>query len=54
MDQLAAPRADGEREALRILLVARQEITVMCTADQPATRLEGAFHAKPPETEVRC
>jgi transposase len=31
-DQLAAPRADGDREALRILLVARQEITVMRTA----------------------
>ncbi|GAA4485115.1 IS110 family transposase [Actinoallomurus oryzae] len=31
-DQLTAPRADGDREALRILLVARQEITVMRTA----------------------
>jgi transposase len=31
-DRLAAPRADGDREALRILLVARQEITVMRTA----------------------
>jgi hypothetical protein len=26
--KLAAPRADGDREPLRILLVARQEITV--------------------------
>jgi transposase len=31
-DRLAAPRADGDREALRILLVARQEIAVMRTA----------------------
>jgi transposase len=30
--QLPAPRADGDREALRILLVARQEITVARTA----------------------
>jgi transposase len=30
--RLPAPRADGDREALRILLVARQEITVACTA----------------------
>ena len=28
----AFPRADGDREALRILLVARQEITEACTA----------------------
>jgi transposase len=31
-DQLPAPRADGDREALRILLVARQEITEARTA----------------------
>ena len=31
-DRLAAPRADGDREALRILLVAREEMTVMRTA----------------------
>jgi transposase len=31
-DHLAVPRADGDREALRILLVARQEITEACTA----------------------
>src|SRR3954471_3445978 len=31
-DRLAAPRADGDREALRILLVARQEMSVMRTA----------------------
>ena len=31
-DRLPVPRADGDREALRILLVARQEITVACTA----------------------
>jgi transposase len=30
--RLAVPRADGDREALRILLVARQEITVTRTA----------------------
>lgn len=31
-DRLMAPRADGDREALRILLVAREEITVTRTA----------------------
>ena len=31
-DQLPVPRADGDREALRILLVARQEITETRTA----------------------
>ena len=30
--RLPVPRADGDREALRILLVARQEITGACTA----------------------
>src|SRR5437763_1224172 len=35
--KLAVPRADGDREALRILLVARQEITVARTAQ--ASRL---------------
>lgn len=30
--RLPVPRADGDREALRILLVARQEITEACTA----------------------
>jgi transposase len=32
IDQLPVPRADGDREALRILLVAREEITVACGA----------------------
>jgi transposase len=32
IDRLPVPRADGDREALRILLVARQEITVTRTA----------------------
>ena len=31
-NRLPVPRADGDREALRILLVAGQEITVACTA----------------------
>src|SRR5690242_9405884 len=31
-NRVPVPRADGDREALRILLVARQEITVGCTA----------------------
>jgi transposase len=31
-DRLPVPRADDDREALRILLVARQEITVARTA----------------------
>ncbi|MGN9807773.1 hypothetical protein ACTMSW_00225 [Micromonospora sp. BQ11] len=31
-DRLPAPRADGDREALRILLVARQDITAVSTA----------------------
>ncbi|MEV5750428.1 transposase [Actinoallomurus sp. NPDC052308] len=31
-DRVACPRVDGDREALRILLVARQEIAVMRTA----------------------
>jgi transposase len=31
-DRLPAPRADGDREALRILLGARQDITVAATA----------------------
>ena len=31
-NRLPVPRADGDREALRILLVARQEITVAATA----------------------
>ena len=31
-ERLAAPRADGDREALRILLGARQDITVAATA----------------------
>ena len=35
--RLAVPRADGDREALRILLVARQEITAAGTAQ--ASRL---------------
>src|SRR6516162_817939 len=39
--RVAVPRADGDREALRILLIARQEITVTRTAQ--ASRL----HALP-------
>jgi hypothetical protein len=36
-DKLPTPRADGDREALRILLCARQELTTTSTrADQPA------------------
>jgi hypothetical protein len=31
-DRLPGPRADGDREALRILLIARQEITAVSTA----------------------
>ena len=37
ISRLPVPRADGDREALRILLVARQEITVAATAQ--ASRL---------------
>jgi transposase len=37
IDRLPVPRADGDREALRILLVARQEITAAATAQ--ASRL---------------
>jgi hypothetical protein len=37
-DRLPVPRADGDREALRILLVARQEITVACTAQTSRLR----------------
>jgi transposase len=36
--RLPVPRADGDREALRILLVARQEITVACTAQTSRLR----------------
>jgi transposase len=42
-DRLAVPRADGDREALRILLVARQEITVTRTAQ--ASRLRALLLA---------
>ena len=31
-DRVPVPRADGDREALRILLVARQEVTAACNA----------------------
>jgi transposase len=41
--RLPVPRADGDREALRILLVARQEITVACTAQ--ASRLRALLLA---------
>jgi transposase len=41
--RLAVPRADGDREALRILLVARQEITVTRTAQ--ASRLRALLLA---------
>jgi transposase len=38
-DRLPVPRADGDREALRILLVARQEITVAATAQASRLRV---------------
>ena len=41
--RLPAPRADGDREALRILLVARQEITHAATAQ--ASRLRALLLA---------
>jgi transposase len=41
--RVAVPRADGDREALRILLVARQEITVACKAQ--ASRLRALLLA---------
>jgi len=41
--RLPAPRADGDREALRILLVACQEITVTATAQ--ANRLRALLLA---------
>src|SRR5215469_13886894 len=41
--RLPVPRADGDREALRILLVARQEITVASTAQ--ASRLRALLLA---------
>jgi len=41
--RVAVPRADGDREALRILLVARQEITVAATAQ--ASRLRALLLA---------
>jgi transposase len=37
--RLPVPRADGDREALRILLVARQEITVAATAQASRLRV---------------
>jgi hypothetical protein len=42
-DRLPVPRADGDREALRILLVARQEITTVATAQ--ASRLRALLLA---------
>jgi transposase len=42
-NRVAVPRADGDREALRILLVARQEITVACKAQ--ANRLRALLLA---------
>jgi transposase len=36
--RLPVPRADGDREALRILLIARQEITGACTAQSGRLR----------------
>ena len=42
-DRLPVPRADGDREALRILLVARQEITTAATAQ--ASRLRALLLA---------
>jgi transposase len=43
-DRLPVPRADGDREALRILLVARQEITVAATGQ--AGRLRALLLAR--------
>jgi hypothetical protein len=52
--RLPVPRADGDREALRILLVARQEMTEACTAQAgrgpccwPATTPTGGPPALP-------
>jgi transposase len=42
-NRLPLPRADGDREALRILLVARQEMTEACTAQ--ASRLRALLLA---------
>jgi transposase len=42
-DRIAVPRADGDREALRILLVARQEITTAATGQ--ASRLRALLLA---------
>jgi transposase len=42
-NRVAVPRGDGDREALRILLVARQEITVACTGQ--ASRLRALLLA---------
>jgi hypothetical protein len=46
--KLAAPRTDGDREALRILLVARQEITTAATGQasrlRPPTSDPAATH----------
>jgi hypothetical protein len=38
-DRLPEPRADGDREALRILLNARQEITAVSTAETNRLRV---------------
>jgi hypothetical protein len=46
--QLPAPRADGDREALRTLLVARQEITVARTAQIGQQRQNHPAPAQPP------
>ena len=53
--RLPVPRADGDREALRILLVARQEMTEACTAQAagcgpscwPGTTPTAALPARP-------
>ena len=45
-DRLPVPRADGDREALRILLGARQDITV--TSGAQANRLRALLLALSP------
>jgi transposase len=43
-DRLPTPRADGDREALRILLGARQELTTTSTAPPVPRRPTGCGH----------
>jgi hypothetical protein len=49
-NRVPVPRADGDREALRILLVARQEITAVATGQASRLRallLAGGRHRPP-------